>query len=561
MAGPIPVTDCCKKAQTMSFSIQNAGSVDKTFRLFGGGTGLNSVDNNVFTTTPGFISTSAPADQLGPGNIIYNPDLNLIYAINNSPLYPAVTPTISVIDSNNQVINTVQIIAGVLLVSGVYVSSNNTLYVGDLGGSVVFAINTLTYVVTEIVVGNNPFWVTYAPDLLKVYASNSSDGTVSIIDINTNLVIATPFVGNSPQVMTYASSSQSVYVLNFNDGTVSVIAGSNLVVATINIGLVTGSTYSDIIYGNGTVFACGSGDNKVYVVNPLTNSLVTSINVGNSPSFLAYNATNNILYCANIGSYTISVINAISYTVSSTIIPPIPSGGQSMYMVYNTTDGYLYMSCSLNNTVQVFNSSNNLVVSYTGSDGISNPFNLTFNGRNDVYVANNGSQNVFFVTTTQSVTITVNGGQNTLEEINNNTLTNPISICDMKFTGTDKTIFNNLLYKNYLSSSGVTEGSDLSLLTMYTAMIKTGVNTLTVDSSAFKTPVLDGKNYLQWVVPGNKQIDIAIDYCQYDLTKQLAIENGTLNIGEHLGLLQIQSKRRISRKKYSHGAFKYIYNR
>ena len=69
----------------------------------------------------------------------------------------------------------------------------------------------------------------------RAYITNTFDGTVSVIDTNTNNVIATIGVGEEPGAV--AVRGNHVYVANYVSGTVSVIdATNNTVTATIPVG-------------------------------------------------------------------------------------------------------------------------------------------------------------------------------------------------------------------------------------------------------------------------------------------------------------------------------------
>ncbi len=448
------MSNCCDKPQEMSFSITNTGLTDKVFRLFGGGTGLDSVVDNNYALSSGFIPVGD-----GPYTITYNPDLNYIYATNNSPLYPAVTPTISVIDSaTNLVVNTISIPFGVFLTSMLYISDNKYLYITDNGSDKVYVIDTLTNTIAQtITVGNQPTGIIYVSDFGKIYVSNNTDGTISIINVATSLVLASPAVGASPQELAYASSSGKIYITNAGDGTVSVIDSSNSVTGTIIIGGVPAVNNIGILYVSSTdrLYVPHSGDNTVYVINPNTDTVSDTISVGLECASIVYNEFQNLLYCNNVGDYTISVINAGTNAVDSLITLTSSIFGASQLSVFNTTNQYLYVSLSFSNVVQVFDTQNSNSLVQTFSSGIINPFNIVFNTSNTVYVCNNGDDNIFYSSTEPAVSITVNGGQSTITEVNNNTLANPLCICSMVFTGTDKDIFNNLLYKNFLSSSGI----------------------------------------------------------------------------------------------------------
>src|SRR3989442_9346749 len=73
------------------------------------------------------------------------------------------------------------------------------------------------------------------------YIANSNSNTVSVIDVATNIVVATVPVGHGPSGVAANVPGTRVYVLNELDNTVSVIdAGTRAVIATVAVGPVDG---------------------------------------------------------------------------------------------------------------------------------------------------------------------------------------------------------------------------------------------------------------------------------------------------------------------------------
>ncbi len=91
----------------------------------------------------------------------------------------------------------------------------------------VSVINTETNaVVATIPVGSYPEGVAVNPAGTRVYVTNVESGTVSVIDAATNMVVATVPVGMKPFGVATNPAGTRVYVGNFKSDTVSVIDGS-----------------------------------------------------------------------------------------------------------------------------------------------------------------------------------------------------------------------------------------------------------------------------------------------------------------------------------------------
>ena len=94
-------------------------------------------------------------------------------------------------------------------------------------------------VVTTVPVGLKPKGVAVAPNGNHAYVTNSSDGTVSVIDTASNTVVGTIPVGSVPIGVAVTPDGTHAYVTNSGSSNVSVIAtASNTVVATVTVGLI-----------------------------------------------------------------------------------------------------------------------------------------------------------------------------------------------------------------------------------------------------------------------------------------------------------------------------------
>ena len=71
----------------------------------------------------------------------------------------------------------------------------------------------------------------------KIYVANFTDGTVSVIDGQTDLVIKTITVGTDPMGVAVNSNNNRIYVANKSSNNVSVIDGStDTVITTVTVG-------------------------------------------------------------------------------------------------------------------------------------------------------------------------------------------------------------------------------------------------------------------------------------------------------------------------------------
>jgi YVTN family beta-propeller protein len=167
-------------------------------------------------------------------------------------------------------------------------------------------------------VGAVPRGILFNPQNNRVYCSNYSSDTVSVIDGVTNAVVATVAVGDGPTALGHNPVGNKVYVSNVGapgpntppNCTISVIgAATNAVVTTIPAG------------DEPTAFCFSPADSRMYWVNEWSHSLaatdaatdvtalVLPLGTGNvQPVDIAYNSVNGLIYTANRLTYSIGVL-------------------------------------------------------------------------------------------------------------------------------------------------------------------------------------------------------------------------------------------------------------
>ena len=97
-------------------------------------------------------------------------------------------------------------------------------------------INTETFEVTAVEVGDRPVAVAVNPAGSRVYASNFAGNSVSVIDTTGNEVVATIEVAGGPFGISVNAEGTSVYVATNLANQVAVINVANSAVSTIDVG-------------------------------------------------------------------------------------------------------------------------------------------------------------------------------------------------------------------------------------------------------------------------------------------------------------------------------------
>jgi YVTN family beta-propeller protein len=172
---------------------------------------------------------------------------------------------------------------------------------------------------------NPPFSVSY-----QVTENNPQHGFVTGI-------LPLP-AGSAPFGIAFNPNNGNMYMTNFNSDSVSVINPStNTVISTIPVG----SAPFGIAFNpnNGNMYVTNAGNNTVSVINPSTNTFVATIPVGSAPFGIAFNPNNGNMYVTNAGGKTISVIAPLTTTYSGGCNGTIDAGQTSAICNINTTYG------------------------------------------------------------------------------------------------------------------------------------------------------------------------------------------------------------------------------
>ncbi len=179
--------------------------------------------------------------------------------------------------------------------------------------------------VTTIAVGAGPTGIDADLSTGQLYVANVDDGTVSVVDVNTDTVTNTITVGGVPNGVIVDSANGIAYVSNFTLDVVHVIdTATNTEVDTINVG--AGPDSMEIDHDTGTLWVTNFLGNSVTVVDLYTSplaisSLPTTINLGfgTGPNDISLNMYTNRLYTANALNDTVSVIDRTTRQLAGTI--------------------------------------------------------------------------------------------------------------------------------------------------------------------------------------------------------------------------------------------------
>ncbi len=162
----------------------------------------------------------------------------------------------------------------------------------------------------------SPYAVVVNPKTNKVYAVNSSDGTVTVIGGSANST-KTVRVGLEPMAIAVNPVTNKIYVGNSGNGTVSVIDGAtDAVTATVKVGALP------------YVVAANPTTNKIYVSKTFSNTMTmidgatnttTNLKAGIQADAIAVNPVTNKLYLTNYESQNATVMDGATNDTTSVL--------------------------------------------------------------------------------------------------------------------------------------------------------------------------------------------------------------------------------------------------
>lgn len=304
------------KYTTQQTSFQNRSLVDKEYVDLG----TASIWNNLATAA--YSPTSSQANYFP----FYTSSRNLSVT---SSVYSSVSKTKGTINGTFS--------TGTLPKNIFYDSNSKKMIVVNESSNNVTIINSLTKaVVGTVSVGTQPHGIAFNQNTNDVFISNKGSNNISKFNLSTLVISATISVGTFPEGIQYLDNN--LYVANRVSNNISIVdTTTNLISATISTSTPKEFTYDS---KNNKLWFIGVGPDYVGVIDPNTNTVINSVQVGSNPFNLEYDSNNDRIWVSNNGSFNISIIdtstNLISATVSLGVGPSIIKN--------NPVNNYMYVS-------------------------------------------------------------------------------------------------------------------------------------------------------------------------------------------------------------------------
>ena len=353
------------KYTTQQTNLQNRSLIDKEYVDLGTSSIWNSLTTIAYSPTSSvanYIPFYTSARNLSATSSIYSSTqktkgtLNQTYNIGTSPKHVFYDPNskkiivtnegsnnVSIIDTvSKSVIGTVSV--GVQPHGIAFDENTNNVFISNKGSGNVSKFNLNTLVVSATIsVGTFPCGLQYLEN--KVYVANQLSNNISVINASTNLVTAT-ISTSTPRDFTWDYSNRNLWFIGVGPDYIGVLdPDTNTVINSIQVG--SNPFNIEFDHNNERAYVTNNGSNNVSVVDINTSLIVATISVGTSPDNLAYNPVNNFMYVANYTSGSISEIDTNTLSITSTYTYGTNIGG----LAYDEYFQELYFTRNSLNTI------------------------------------------------------------------------------------------------------------------------------------------------------------------------------------------------------------------
>ena len=287
-------------------------------------------------------------------------------------------------------------------------SKTNKVYAVNSSEGTVTVMDGSANFTTTVRVGLEPVAIAANPATNKIYVGNSASGTVSVIDGATDTVTATVKVGALPYVVAANPATNKIYVSKTFSNTMTVIDGATNATSNLKTGI-----QADAIAVNPVT-------NKLYLTN-YESQYVTVLNGATNDATpvvaevhlwaIAPNLVTNKIYVANAGSSHLTVIDGANNGTTTVSTGNIPCA-----IAVDSVTNRVYAVNYASDSVTVIDGTNSSVIATIGVG--ERPQAIGINSvTHTIYVANTHSNNVTIIDGTNNsviATITTGNGPNAI---------------------------------------------------------------------------------------------------------------------------------------------------
>lgn len=232
---------------------------------------LASCASQESATLPAPTAAAAPAIPTGPKIFVANESSNSVSVIDANSLNVVAT-----IDSLNHSTHDLAV-----------TRDGRLAFATNLASGRISVIDTQRLeTVASIYTGSRSHVVNVTNDNRHVWVANISDDNISIVDTGNFRILGTIPVGKGPTGMTFSRDGRFAFVSNQGDRNVQIIdTTSHRVVKAIPVGI---NPHFLVLGPDGRIWGCNTGDDDIFVIDPVSMSKVASFKVGKEPQQIAF---------------------------------------------------------------------------------------------------------------------------------------------------------------------------------------------------------------------------------------------------------------------------------
>lgn len=268
----------------------------------------------------------------------------------------------------------------------------NKVYAVNSGDGTVTVMNTSANSSKTVRVGSEPVAIAINPVTNKIYVGNSASGTVSVIDGATDAVTETVKVGSLPYVIAANPATNRIYISRTFSNTMVVIDGATNTTSNLKAGI-----QADAIAVNpvtNKLYLTNYESQNVTVMDGMTNH-TASVPAGIHLWAIATNPATNKIYAANAGSSNLTVIDGATNNTTTVNTGNIPCA-----IAIDPAANRIYTVNYASDSVTVIDGANNSVIA-----------TVTVGARPQA-IAINSVTHTIYVANTHSNTVTIIDGTN-----------------------------------------------------------------------------------------------------------------------------------------------------
>ena len=239
---------------------------------------------------------------------------------------------------------------------------NNEVYAVNRASASISVIDTRkNQVVATISVQHQPSAIAVTPDGRRAFVTSEGTNAISVVDLDARRELTTVSSGTTPVAVALSPDARSLVVANRTSGSLSIFsvgaAGGPPLAPRATIPGCAGAGALSILNDSSKVFVACSGSHQLMAVNLaaapgswiarqnaslLQDHLLTMLDVGQNPVFLALKPDGGEIFVSNRGSDSISEVSTTTnevggtYTIASRPSQAIASSDNSTLWIANS---------------------------------------------------------------------------------------------------------------------------------------------------------------------------------------------------------------------------------